>query len=122
MILIIRLPTFSLTHTPPPRYKNSKWRIDHCKRNVLKHIGINFSKMSGTCIDNMFSGHAAHIIVPLTIILLHSKNTLEKISLTLLSFISILSIITGRLHYSSDVIVSTVVSALTVFFIDKNLK
>lgn len=121
VLLLMRLFTFTLTQTPPPRNKDSKWRIDHCKRNVLSNFGISFAKMSGTCVDNMFSGHAAHIVVPLVIIFMYSKNNIEKIGLSLLGFVSLITVITGRLHYTSDVIVSTIISSLTVFFLSKKL-
>ena len=99
--------------------KNNTWRIEHCKRNLLSHLGISFSKFPDVCVDNMFSGHTSHIIVAITIILLYSSYTIERIGLTLLGLLSLIAIITSRLHYTADVIVATIISSLTVFFISK---
>ena len=122
IIMFMRLFTFTFTQTAPPRKLDSKWRIDHCKRNLMKHFGISFNKISYTCIDNMFSGHASHIVTAVTIILLYSKSIYEKIGLTLLGFISIITIITGRLHYTSDVIIATYISSLLVFYMSMKIK
>jgi len=122
VILFMRLFTFTLTQTAPPRKLDSKWRIDHCKRNLMKHFGISFNKISSTCVDNMYSGHASHIVVAVTIILLYSKSIYEKIGLSLLALISIITIITGRLHYTSDVIIATYISSLMVFFMSMKIK
>tara|TARA_Y100000389_G_scaffold105614_1_gene102525 strand:- start:1538 stop:2218 length:681 start_codon:yes stop_codon:yes gene_type:complete len=121
-ILFMRLFTFTTTQTPPPSVGDSKWRIDHCKRNLLSHLGISFSKYPYVCVDNMFSGHTSHIIVAITIILLYSSYTIERIGLTLLGLLSLIAIITSRLHYTADVIVATIISSLTVFFISKKMK
>ena len=122
VIYLLRLFTFTFTQTPPPSNKDNQWRIDHCKRTILSSFGISLKKISSACIDNMFSGHASNIVVALTIILLYSKYKTEKIVLSLLGILSLITVITGRLHYSSDVIVATIISSLTVFFISKTFK
>ena len=116
-LLLMRIITFTVTQTPPPRYEDDKWRINHCKRNVLSHIGISFNDVNYTCIDNMFSGHAAHIVVAASIILLYSNNNIERIIVSIITLISLFSIVSGRLHYTSDVVVSTIVSFLTVHYL-----
>ena len=120
-ILLMRLFAFTITQTPPPRKLDSSWRIDHCKRNILNSFGISFKKMGDSCIDNMFSGHAAHIVVAVTIILIYSKYAIEKIVFVLLGLLSLITIVTTRLHYSSDVIISTFISSLFVYFVSKIL-
>ena len=122
VLYLLRLFTFTLTQTPPPRSKDNQWRVDHCKRTILSSFGISLKKIGSSCVDNMFSGHASHIVVALTIILLYSKNKTEKFVLSLLGILSLITVITGRLHYSSDVIVSMIISSLTVFFISKTFK
>jgi hypothetical protein len=119
-ILMFRLFTFSVTQTPPPRLKNDEWRIQHCRRNMFTHFGVNFKKVD-TCIDNMFSGHATHIVAALAILFLFSKNILEKSLLGTFGLFSVITIITGRLHYTSDVLVATIISILTVFSLYKKL-
>lgn len=120
LIQIIRLFTFTLTQTPPPQKKDNEWRIDHCKRHILNYIGISFRK-ANVCVDNMFSGHTAHIIAALTIVFLYSSNNIEKLLLSILAAISVIFIITSRLHYTVDVIVSIVISSLMVYFLSKNI-
>ena len=120
MSLTCRLFTFLVTQTPPPRLKNDKWRRQHCRRNMFTHFGINFKKVD-TCIDNMFSGHTTHIITALSIVLLFSTNIYEKSAFLIFGFFSSLAIITGRLHYSSDVMVATIISYLMVFSLFKTI-
>ena len=120
LILTFRLFTFSVTQTPPPRLKNDEWRKHHCKRNMFSHIGVNFKNVD-TCIDNMFSGHTTHIVVAMAIVLLFSKNLIEKLLLLLLTSFAVFTIISGRLHYTSDVLVATIISSLTVFYLKQKL-
>lgn len=107
-LLIMRIITFTVTQTAPPRYNDSEWRNKHCKGNL-----ININEL---CIDNMFSGHAAHIVVALAIIILYSNSSFEKIGISLITVLALLSIISSRLHYTSDVVVSIIISFLTVYF------
>lgn len=120
LILTFRLFTFSVTQTPPPRLKNDEWRKEHCKRNMFSHIGVNFKNVD-TCIDNMFSGHTTHIVTAMVIGFLFSKNFIEKLLLLLLGSFSVFTIISGRLHYTSDVLVATIISSLTVFYLKQKL-
>ena len=113
-LMFVRLFTFTTTQTPPPRKRDDKWRIDHCKRTVLKHFGVSFLKTSETCIDNMFSGHAATLMCALCVILLFSKNMTEKIVASIIISLATFAIITSRMHYTSDVIVAVVVSIMAV--------
>lgn len=121
-LMLVRLFTFTSTQTPPPRKLDDKWRLDHCKRTVLKHLGISFSKVSETCIDNMFSGHAATIVSALCIILLFSKNIIEKIIASIVVTLTTIAIVTSRMHYTSDVIVAVVFSAMTMWIMTTMLK
>lgn len=116
-MMFVRLFTFTITQTPPPRRLDDKWRINHCKRTVLKHLGISFSKISDTCIDNMFSGHAATLVSALCVILFFSKNIIEKVIASIFVTLTTIAIITSRMHYSSDVIVATVFSILSVWLL-----
>ncbi len=120
LILTFRLFTFSLTQTPPPRFKNDEWRKQHCRRNMFSHIGISFKNVD-TCIDNMFSGHTTHIVTAIAIVLLFSKNIIEKILSFLLGSFAVFTIISGRLHYTSDVLVASIISSLTVFYLKEKL-
>lgn len=83
---------------------------NHCKTHLLKHIGISFEKEKDTCADNMFSGHALVLDVPILILVLFSKYAYEKIGLILYLIITSFLIINSRMHYTSDVIIALVVS------------
>lgn len=114
LILTYRILTFSMTQTPPPKLNGDELQKYHCKRNMFSHIGINFKKVSGTCVDNMFSGHATHIVCAITIILLFSKSIIEKMVLSLVGIFALVTIITSRLHYTSDVLIAIIISVLSV--------
>jgi len=120
IILLLRLFTFTLTQTPPPIKINSAYRKEVCKKKILSHIGFFFPKaMNISCVDNMFSSHTAHIMAALTLIFLFSKSVAEKLILTLVSFACVFSITSSRLHYTSDVIVASIVAPLVVFAVYK---
>jgi hypothetical protein len=114
LILAYRILTFSLTQTPPPKLEGDDSQNHHCKRNMFSHIGINFEKASGTCVDNMFSGHATHIVCAITILFLFSKSIIEKLVLSLVGIVALVTIITSRLHYTSDVLIAIIISVLSV--------
>ena len=116
-MLLVRLFTFTLTQTPPPRRLNDKWRVNHCKRSVLPHLGISFSKMNESCIDNMFSGHAATLISALAIIWFFSKNMIEKIIASIVLTTSAIGVITSRMHYTSDVIIGSAFGFMSIWIV-----
>ena len=121
ILLAFRLVTFTVTQTPPPTKIGSKYREKHCRKKILPHVGFTLNKYVYSCVDNMFSAHTAHIMVALTLIMLFSDNFAEKLALGLISLVSIFSITSSRLHYTSDVVVSSMLSPLVVFAVYKNL-
>lgn len=114
ILLAVRLFTFTMTQTPPPNRLDDKWRVAHCKRTLLSHIGLNFREIDDTCIDNMFSGHAVTTVGAMVIILLFSNSKIEKIVGSIIASAIAFMVITSRLHYTADVVVG---SALVIMLI-----
>lgn len=111
ILILLRLPAFVFTLTPPPG-KNA-----HCHyREVKQLFSFSFEKY-GNCIDNMFSGHTAHIIIALLFILFYSKYTIEKILLVIVSLFSLFTLISAEYHYTTDVYISTIISTLLFVYV-----
>ena len=87
---------------------------------MFRHLGISFTNEDDSCMDNMFSGHAATIVAGLSTVLLFSNNSLEKIIASIITMIVSVMVITSRLHYTSDVIVGATFSFMAVYLF-KNL-
>ena len=105
-LLVLRLPAFVLTLTPPPG------KGAHCRYRAV-HRMFTFSLGDyGNCVDNMFSGHAAHIVLSLCFILAISGSALEKVVFSAASAFSMFVLSSSRFHYTSDVYIGCVISAL----------
>tara|TARA_Y100000748_G_scaffold288058_1_gene272655 strand:- start:8679 stop:9314 length:636 start_codon:yes stop_codon:yes gene_type:complete len=113
-MLFVRLFTFTLTQTPPPRRFDANGSKHLCKRTMFTHFGISFSNEDDSCLDNMFSGHAATVVAGVTTLLLFSNNRLEKIIGSVVAVATSIMVITSRLHYTSDVIVGAAFSFMAV--------
>lgn len=113
VLLLMRLPAFLLTETPPADASNLT-RIEQCRRNRF-----SFANPSNTCIDNMFSGHTCHVVVGLTLIYLFSKSVVEKVVATVASGALVFWIASSRLHYAADVWVAVCLAPLVVWFLHK---
>jgi hypothetical protein len=121
VLLLLRVITFTVTQTPPPTKIGSEYREKHCKAKILPQMGFTLNKYVYSCVDNMFSAHTAHIMVAFALIFLFSDNFAEKLALGLVAGVCAFSIASSRLHYTSDVVVSAMLSPLVVFAIYKNL-
>lgn len=106
ILQFLRIVLYSSTLTPSAMRKE----YNHCKTHLLKYIGISFDKEKDTCADNMFSGHALLLDVPIVILILFSKYLYEKIGLILYLILTSFLIINSRMHYTSDVLVSLLLS------------
>jgi len=109
----LRILIYTVTQTPsamPIKY-------NHCKKHLLNYIGISFSKEKNSCIDNMFSGHATSLMVPVFLLLIFSKNSYEKIMIGIIAIITNFLVINSRMHYTSDVLVSIFMSYGLVYII-----
>lgn len=108
ILFVFRMITFTVTTVPPSTIgcfnRNSTLPIEW---NVLKVI---FFKDDNTCIDYMFSGHAIYFILTLIFIFDLSHSFLEKTLCTIYVIIGLLSIISGRIHYTVDVVVAIILS------------
>ena len=120
-MLSVRLFTFTLTQTPPPRHIDDKWQVNHCKRTMFRHLGISFVNEDDSCLDNMFSGHAATVVAGLTTVLLFSTNNLEKIIASIITIVTSIMVITSRLHYTADVIVGATFSFMAMYIFENML-
>lgn len=109
-MLFVRLFTFTLTQTPPPKRFDDDGSKHRCKRTMFTHFGISFRNEDDACLDNMFSGHAATIVAGAMTLLLFSKNSLEKLVGSVVAIVTSIMVITSRLHYTADVIVGAVFS------------
>jgi hypothetical protein len=110
VLLIGRSFTFTLTQTPPVTTMDDPYRTKRCKKTMFKHFGISFTDLPQSCIDNMYSAHTIHSIVPMMIVLLYSRYQYEKIFICIIALLNAFFIIISRMHYTSDVIISVFLS------------
>jgi hypothetical protein len=113
-MLFVRLFTFTLTQTPPPERFDADGSTHRCKRTMFTHFGISLSNEDDSCLDNMFSGHAATIVAGAMTLLLFSKNSLEKVIGSVVAIVTSIMVITSRLHYTADVIVGVALSFMAM--------
>jgi len=67
------------------------------------------------CLDYMYSGHTIHCVLVALFTFYLSTNTFEKSLVILATILELLSIIGSRIHYTSDVLVGTLVTILIFF-------
>ena len=112
IVAILRVPAFTVTTTPPP---GEKGEYKTCHYRNIKHItDASFYKSLYTCMDNLFSGHTCATVIPIIMLLYLVKNNTEKILLSVYGLFTILTIITARYHYTSDVYIALVISVFLV--------
>ena len=118
IILLFRLFSFTVTQTPPPYSKEDIKRYKTCHRTVLGHFGLNLSKVNSSCIDSMFSGHAATTIIAAMMVILFSNYPIEVIFFSFLIPINLFFISASKLHFTSDVYISSIITALLLIIIN----
>lgn len=110
LLFAIRLFTFTVTIVPPSTIgcinRNSTSPI---RWNVIKYL--LFSNHN-TCTDYMFSGHACYFVIILLFTLKLSNYKLEKLGFIIFTILSLLSIISGHIHYTTDVVVAIFLSIM----------
>ena len=74
-----------------------------------------FKETWKTCIDYMYSGHALHSVLVALFTTYLSTNTFEKVIIFFATLIELILIIGSKIHYTSDVLVATLVSILVFF-------
>lgn len=108
ILFIFRSITFVVT-TVPPAITNCYNRnsTDPIEWNVLKFL---LTSDDNTCIDYMFSGHAVYYVILYMFILELTTNIVEKTLSTIYIVFGLLSIISGHIHYTVDVIIAIILS------------
>jgi len=108
-LFIGRVVIFSLTQMPPPRDGcSTKEKGDKIRVNVFRKNWVE-------CLDLMYSGHTFHTILVSLFVLYIAPNIYEKILVFACSCVEMLLVIAGRLHYTSDVLVSALITVLFFF-------
>jgi hypothetical protein len=106
-LFVGRVILLTVTQLPPP--------IDGCS-TVKKGDPLHFHVLKKTwteCMDLMYSGHSIHAVLIFMFVLYLSPYTIEKIGIFILTIVELCFIVAGRLHYTSDVLIATLVSVLT---------
>jgi len=109
ILFIGRVILISVTQYPPG--------LPGCS-TVHKNDPINFKifrKGWNECLDYMYSGHTIHCVLVALFTLYVSNSHFEKILILFLTFLEIIFIIGSRIHYTSDVLVATIVTILMFF-------
>jgi hypothetical protein len=109
ILFTIRLITFTVTIVPPStvgcinRDQNSpiEW-------NVVSYL---IYSDDNTCIDYMFSGHACYFVILGLFSIQLTRYVAEKIVCTLYVLLGLMSIISGHIHYTVDVVVAIVMTS-----------
>ena len=109
ILFIGRILIFSITQLPPA-FKGCK----SVTESDIFHFNI-FKNGWNECIDYMFSGHTMHCVLIAIFTLYLSNFTFEKILVVLITIFELVLIIGSRIHYSSDVLVATLVTILAFF-------
>ena len=111
IILLLRLPAFLVTITPPPGKKGE--RKDTCRyRYITNVMKASYKEEKYVCVDNLFSAHTAFIMISMMFILTYSTIPLEKVIIALASVLTIFTLVSARYHYTSDVYISSIISYL----------
>lgn len=108
-LFIGRVILLSVTQLPPA--------LPNCstiKSGAKPHF-ILFKKDWNTCIDYMYSGHTLHCVLVALFTVYLSKHMFEKSIILVALLIEILLIIASRIHYTSDVLIATLISILIFF-------
>lgn len=74
-----------------------------------------FRKGWNECLDYMYSGHTIHCVLVAIFTFYLSNNIVEKTLVILATILELLLVIGSRMHYTSDVLVGTLVTILMFF-------
>lgn len=108
-LYLLRLMTYTVTQTPPPEAV----RQHSCQRTFFKHtIGFSVGDVNKMCMDNMFSGHVATVVIMFLLTLKFSKSVVEKIVVGGVMMSITFFAVTSRIHYTSDVVIAIIISVL----------
>lgn len=117
ILFFVRVLTFTFTILPPPMLNcYSASYTDPINWNGLYYM---FHQYDDTCVDIMFSGHAVYLSLMCLYLLKFSECFWEKNIAKLIYAIGIVSIVSSRIHYTSDVIIGI---ALTKLVFDQYMK
>jgi hypothetical protein len=108
-LFIGRVILLSVTQLPPA--------IPGCstvKKGDKPHFKLMKQKWN-QCLDYMYSGHTIHSVLVALFTMYLSTNALEKGIVIIVTLIEMFLIIASRIHYTSDVLVATLVSILVFF-------
>ena len=109
LLFVGRVILLSVTQLPPA--------ITGCS-TVKKGDKLHFKllrKKWRTCIDYMYSGHTLHCVLVALFTIYLSTHTFEKGIIVAATLIEMVLIIGSRIHYTSDVLIGTLVSILVFF-------
>jgi hypothetical protein len=109
LLFVGRVIILSVTQLPPA--------VTGCstvKKGDKLHFVIGNKKFK-ECLDYMYSGHTLHCVIVALFTLYLSTYTLEKALIALAVLVELVLIVGSRMHYTSDVLVATLVSTLVFF-------
>ena len=109
LLFIGRVFLLTVTQLPPA--------VPGCS-TVKKHEPLHFAvfrKGWNECLDYMYSGHTIHCVLIALFTLFLSSNVGEKAIILIATIIELIFIIGSRIHYTSDVLVGTIVTILIFF-------
>jgi hypothetical protein len=109
LLFIGRVAMLSVTQLPPAMPGCSTMKKGD---NLQFILGNNNFKW---CLDYMYSGHTIHCVLVTLFTLYLSTHTLEKVLIVLAVLAELVLIVGSRMHYTSDVLVATLVSILVFF-------
>jgi len=109
LLFIGRVAILSVTQLPPA--------VPGCS-TVKKGDKLHFKMKKNNfkeCLDYMYSGHTLHCVLVALFTLYLSTHALEKVVIVLAVLAELVLIVGSRMHYTSDVLVATLVSILVFF-------
>lgn len=106
ILFVGRVIIFTMTQTPPA--------LPDCSTiNTGDSLYFNvFRKNSNECLDYMYSGHSIHCVLIMLFTLYLPCSIWEKLFILFFLLLELVFIIGSRIHYTSDVLVATLVTVL----------
>jgi hypothetical protein len=118
VLFIFRMVAFSVTLVPPATTNcDVRHPGDPIRWNVVKSL---INDKDTACSDYMYSGHALHIIILSLYIYKYSISKMERICTSICVILSLLFIICGRIHYTTDVVVAILVGTPGYLLMNKS--
>lgn len=108
VLFIGRVIIFPMTQYPPPRPGCSA-------RKPGEPLDPNVFRPWQECLDLMYSGHTFHTVLVCLFVLYLSEHAWEKALVLALGVVELLLVLAARLHYTTDVLVSVLVSTLLFY-------